>query len=416
MKQILFSFLYIMGASAACLHAQQSEVLAENIHTLVVRVNNDWSRPPVADLNERERITISFDELSPEYQRFEYVIRHCDADWKQSSLFEIDYLKGFNNNPIEDYETSMNTLMEYTHYTLQIPNKQVQLTQSGNYEVLIYGENDSNNPVAIARFSLLDSKVLIGAQVSANTDIDLNRTHQQVSFSVNYNSLPVRNPQQELKVFVRQNNRTDNQVSGINPTYITGNSVRYEHNRSLIFEAGNEYRRFEMLSYYHSGMGIDKILRFGDYYHATLYVDKPRRNYVYDEDQNGIFIIRSDETNRADTEADYMLVHFTFDANGEQLPDGEIYLQGEFTYNSLTPPYRMTFNPETGCYENLQLMKQGYYNYQYVYKPSKGKTGTQPTEGNFYQTENEYQIYVYHRPFAGRADSLVGFFTIKYKN
>lgn len=416
MKQFLLFLLCSACSSTAALRAQQSEILADNVRTLIVRVNNDPNRSPVADLNKRERITISFDELSHEYHRFEYVIRHCNADWQQSSLLEMDYLNGFNNNPIEKYETSMNTTMEYTHYSLQIPNERVQLTQSGNYEVQIFDEGDSENPAAIARFSLLDSKVSIGAQVSANTDIDLNRTHQQVSFSVHYNGINVRNPQEELKVFVRQNNRTDNQVSGINPTYITGNSVRYEHNRSLIFDAGNEYRRFEMLSYYHHGMGIDHIQRFGDYYHATLYVDKPRTNYVYDEDQNGIFLIRSDDTDHPNTEADYMLVHFTFDANGKEIPGGDIYLQGGFSYNSLIPPYRMQFNPESGCYESTQLMKQGYYNYQYVFKSSaNGKTSTQPTAGNFYETENDYQIYVYYRPFAARADSLVGFLTLKYK-
>ena len=31
------------------------------------------------------------------------------------------------------------------------------------------------------------------------------------------------------------------------------------------------------------------------------------------------------------------------------------------------------------------------------------------TEGNFYNTENEYLIYIYHREFGARYDRLVGF-------
>lgn len=415
MKSFILSCLLSISIFSG-LQAQQSETLRKDIQTLIVRVDDDWERPPVADMDKNEHIVIRFDQLSHDYHRFEYVIRHCNADWKPSSLNEIDYLRGFNNNPIEEYSTSINTIMEYTHYTLRIPNEQVQLTQSGNYEVLIYDEDDGEHPVAIARFALQDNKVRIAAQVSGNTDIDFNQTHQQVSLSVSYKGLTVRNPQQELKLLVRQNRRIDNQVNQLNPSYVSDGFVRYEHNRNLIFDAGNEYRKFEMLSYYHDGMGIDKIARYGDYYHATLYVGHPRTNYIYDEDQDGAFLIRCDNSSDPNTEADYMLVHFAFDDNNTPILGGDIYVQGEFTSNALTEPYRMAFNKDIGCYESIQLMKQGFYNYQYVFKPSDGgKVTTQPTEGNFYQTENQYEIYVYYRPFGARADSLVGFLTIKYK-
>ncbi len=416
MRLIVLSCLILCCSFADLLFAQQSEVLADHIRTLIVKVDGDWNRPPVADLGKGERITICFDELSHSYHRFQYVIRHCNADWQLSSLFETDYLNGFNDNPVEDYETSINTIMEYTNYRFSIPNERVRLTQSGNYEVSIYDEGGRTSPVAIARFSLVDSKVLVGAQVSANTDIDLNKSHQQVSFTVHYNGLTIRNPQDELKVFVQQNNRPDNRVGDLKPSFIAANSVRYEHNRNLIFGGGNEYRRFEMVSYYHSGMGIQEIQRYGDYYHATLEVDRARKNYIYDEDQNGIFVIRNDETHYPDTEADYMLTHFAFDPQDEDFPDGDLYVQGDFTYNSMSPAYRMDYNSQSGFYENTQLMKQGYYNYQYVFKPrGNGPTTTLFTEGNFYQTENMYYIYVYYRPFAARTDSLVGFFPIQYK-
>ena len=40
---------------------------------------------------------------------------------------------------------------------------------------------------------------------------------------------------------------------------------------------------------------------------------------------------------------------------------------------------------------------------------------TAPTEGDFHQTENEYCVYVYHRPFGGRYDHLVGYAKVRYK-
>ena len=36
-------------------------------------------------------------------------------------------------------------------------------------------------------------------------------------------------------------------------------------------------------------------------------------------------------------------------------------------------------------------------------------------EGDFHQTENEYYVYVYHRPFGLRYDKLVGFQKLSYQ-
>ncbi|MGI6219039.1 MAG: DUF5103 domain-containing protein [Bacteroidaceae bacterium] len=423
------TFILTLCLFPFCSYSQNSEILSPYIKTLLVWVDDDWSRLPVMSLEQGETISIRFDELSPEYRRYAYTIKYCNADWSDSYLSETEYMIGFNGNTIDDYEHSMNTLVEYTHYHLTIPNEDVRITRAGNYEVRIYDEEKGvQEPAVIARFSVVSPKVAIGASVSSNTDIDLNRTHQQVSFHINYKDLSVNDPINEFTVIVRQNNRTDNQVTGLKPSYITSSGLRYEHNRSLIFDAGNEYRRFEMIYYNQAGMGIERIGSYDDYYHATLYADAPRSKYVYDEDQDGAFLIRNSDTRTSvyspHTESDYLFVHFTFlpEEKDAELQNGEIYLNGFFTHNSLSPEYRLTYNPDAGCYENTQLMKQGYYNYQYLFYPqgtsisgrtAAGKSTLAPTEGNFYETENEYQIYVYHRGFGQRCDELVGFTQIK---
>lgn len=428
-KSLLATLLALMTTLPA--HAQDSEICSPYIKTLMVRTNDEWDRQPVLTRGKGETLSIRFDELSPEYRRYAYSIRYCNADWSDANLSETEYMIGFNGNTIDDYERSMNTLVEYTHYHLTIPNENVQLTRAGNYEVRIYDdENTANEPAVIARFSIVDPKVSIGATVSSNTDIDLNRTHQQVSFRINYARMSVSDPVNEFKVVVRQNNRTDNQVTDLKPSYQTASELRYEHNRSLIFDAGNEYRRFEMLYYNQAGMGIESVGQYDNYYHATLYADGPRKMYVYDEDQDGAFLIRNSDTRTSvyspHTESDYLLVHFTFLPEDEaaRLQNGKIYLNGYFTHNRFSPEYELKYNPESGAYENTLLMKQGYYNYQYIYVtdsdtnalPTHTSTSVASTEGNFYETENEYQIYVYHRAFGARCDELVGFTRIKSLN
>ena len=49
---------------------------------------------------------------------------HCDKDWKKSDIFPNDYLDGYSDNPIEDYEASFNTTVKYYHYKLIFPNEQ----------------------------------------------------------------------------------------------------------------------------------------------------------------------------------------------------------------------------------------------------------------------------------------------------
>jgi hypothetical protein len=154
---------------------------------------------------------------------------------------------------------------------------------------------------------------------------------------------------------------------------------------------------------------------FDPYYHATLYPDQPRVNYSYDEDQNGRFFIRYDMGQNSDTEADYLFVHFTLEGFDSPLPNGKFYLNGDFTYDSFSPTYSMEYNEQNRCYESVQLVKMGVYNWLYLFVPNDSHKGqTSPAEGNFYETENEYLILVYHRPFGGRYDKLVGMKSIKF--
>ena len=405
----LKAILILLFCSATCLMAQRTEVLSPHIQTVQLIVNDDYRLPTIIKLGSDDYIDISFDQLSHDYHRYQYILSHCDANWERSNLSDFDFLDGFNNNYIEDAETSMNTMVPYTHYRFTLPNEYVRLTLSGNYMIEIFDEDDMSKPVLKTYFRVAESQVSISASVSSDTDIDRNKSHQQVSFDINYKGYTIRNPQQEVKVHVLQNNRIDNMVSNVLPSYVSPNELRYTNNRSLIFPAGNEYRRFEIVSTKYAGMGVESLGYYAPYYHATLYPDHLRTlNYLYDSDQNGKYLVRYNDAVDSNTEADYFFVHFALDSD-HLLTGGNVYLQGEFTYDLFNEQTQMKYNSESYMYESVQLLKQGSYNYQYLYVPqgsTKGETG--PTEGNYYQTENEYLILVYHKLFGERYDRLIG--------
>ena len=393
--------------------AQENICFSQRIKTLQVKPNGEWGEAPVTLLGRGHWMEISFDDLQANYQRYTYTVTHCNANWEQSDLLQNEYMTGFNNQRIDDYEPAIGVEMNYCHYTLRLPNAENQLLVSGNYIVHIY-EDGEDEPIVQACLSLLEPRVGVSIDVSSNTDIDTYERHQQVNFAVNYSGYPISNVVSDLKYVVTQNRRWDNHVEDLRPTTMQVNKLIFTHNRQLIFNAGNEYRRFEMLDEYVPTMHVDRMEYDGDYYNAFLYVDEQRTSYLYDKDQDGRYVVRTRDNVNNDTESDYFLTHFSLEM--PKVPDGEVYLFGDLTNNRYEEAYRMEYDLIDHRYNLVTPLKQGSYNYMYMYVRDGETVGqTLPCEGDFHQTENEYYVYVYHRPFGLRYDKLVGFQKTNYQ-
>ena len=247
----------------------------------------------------------------------------------------------------------------------------------------------------------------ISAQVSTNTDVDFNQRHQQVSYALSYGSERVVDPGRELHTVVMQNRRWDNAVVNLPHNIQKATGVEWTHRRHLIFPAGAEFHKFEILDVRLNGMGVDVMEWEEPYRHATLFAVQPQRNYTYDPDQNGAYVIRHSDDEDNDIQTEYLFVHFLL--KSPRLPGGDVYVCGQWTNGFPDPDCRMTYDEKSGCYETGVLLKQGYYNFQFRQLDADGVGQTTHTEGDFYQTENEYIILVYHRPQGARYDALVGY-------
>lgn len=393
--------------------AQRNRILNPDIASLQVVAGNNWLSMPVIALGEGVPVNIAFDDLTHEYRRYAYKVEHCNADWSTSGdLFVSDYIDGFNaDNVIEHVEQSINTNMLYTHYRFQIPNERCKLKMSGNYRVTIYDANDDDKAVAECCFMVVEPRMGIKLSVDANTDKGINSRWQQVAMEVKYGSgLSVTDVQRQIYTVVMQNGRWDNAVVNAKPQFVMGDGLRWSHNAQLVFEAGNEYRKFEMLDVRHANMGVEKIDWDGKEYHAYLWPDEPRGSYVFDEDANGAFYIRNSDNRENNSTSEYVHVHFTL--RSPRL-EGDVFVNGVWTNDQLAAPYQMQYDEGAQCYRLSLLLKQGYYSYQYVWQQSNGQIATVPSEGSFYQTENRYQALVYYRKLGERADRLVGFAEIR---
>ena len=392
MKRIITIALLLLPLTIAA----KSKVLDPQIKSLQVVVNQDWLSPAVMRLRTDDVLNVSFDELSHEYHRYTYRVEHCEADWTPStSLFESDWLEGFNGNPIDDYDPSVNTTVAYTHYRFQIPNDRMRLRLSGNYRIHIYDNEGDEREVITADFCVTEQSMPLAFSLTTNTDIDTNVSHQQVSLALNFGVERVTDPANQLRVVVMQNGREDNWKVNPKPTILNSNGAEWKHSRELIFDAGNEYRKYEVLDVSHPTMGIDHIHWNGEAYEVYPFIYEPRPHYLYDEDANGSFFIRNSDNWQIETTCEYVWVVYRMKC--PELLAGKMMIDGWWATDANPETYEMTYDANAGMYTARILQKQGYYSYQYLWQKPDGSKQYAPSEGSFYQTENRYQVLVYYR-------------------
>lgn len=408
---IILSLLFVVTLVAAPF---RTHIYVPNIKTLQVRVVGNELALPIVELQSEQSVCISFDEMSFEPKNFSYKVVHCNADWTPSSLSEVEFLQGFSNGTIDDYSFSSNTTALYVHYQFYVPNNDLKLKLSGNYVVLIAQDGSFDQPIATACFSVVESLVGVTGSVTGNTSIELSGRYQQLQFELQTSGYDVRDPFTELKVTVQQNRRWDNAVTNVVPTYTSYGKQSYINNRQLIFEAGNQYRSIDFSSEYTYGSGIERIVFDRTFFHVWLYPSEVRAGRSVDQgyDVNGQFRINRQRSDYIDVEADYMWVHFSLPMDDPFL-SGSVYVLGQMCENQISDQSRMMYDFAEKAYVKSLFLKQGGYNYLYLFVEKNAQRGSLlPIEGSYWQTENEYAIFVYHRPWGGRYDKLVAVKTV----
>lgn len=425
------SILLALMTFALTASAQQSRILPPTseggqIMTLRTEVEGVLESLPILRLGTGETVRISFDEMSHEYHRYVYRLEHCDFGWNPTEgLFYSEYAESTQDEvPIEEYTESRNVTTHYTHYVFDFPNADMRPLISGNYRITILSDDgDEPEPVAEVCLCMTEGAASVAGGVTTNTEIDMNDAHQQLEMTIDGRGLPVRDARRELRAVVLQNDRWDNAAVAPSPSYVNGSKLIWEHNRALIFPAGNEYRKFEILSARYPGLHTESIRYHAPFLHATIMDDAERRNYLVAEDQNGINVIRNVDNQDDETETEYMITHFTLEAD-EELEAADVYLNARWTTGGLAPEWQLRYDAERRAYVGAFMLKQGYYNYQYLVVPRSSRASrsgrpsgvgqTRPFEGDYYQTSNDYRVLIYFTQDGARYDRLVGTGLFRY--
>lgn len=411
------ALLALCAAAAPAAVNTETAIFDPLLRTLTVTRDDDLMLDPVLELGSGSHLTISFDEIGDDRSYLRCRLLHCNADWQPSMLQENEYVSGFNYMDIEDYAFSSNTFVHYVNYQLTIPNEEMEPLVSGNYLLQVFDRDEPEITLLQVRFRVSERAVTMRGEATSRTDLGLNEEWQQVNLTVDPGDFSIANPYTDIVLVVEQNGSPDSRRVIGHPMRVQGTGIIYEHDRNLIFPAGNEYRRFETVRATYPGMGVDSTGFDGKMYHAWLKPDESRveRSYLYDNTQRGRYKI--DEYNSTDPNlgADYIMTHFALDF--PEVIDGDVYVDGQLFLNQCGDQNRMRYDRESGMYLLDVPLKQGSYNYRYVIKPrgAGSKSSASLIEGDKYETVNEYNVYVYLRQPGSRADRLLGAATLLFR-
>ncbi|MFT5714397.1 MAG: hypothetical protein ACI9WT_000953, partial [Flavobacterium sp.] len=377
-----------------------------NIKTISF-IQNNQNAIPIFQLGSG--FQLQFDDLFGNEADYYYEIIHCDYNWNLTQIPKNEYLQGFDNQRIQNYNNSFNTLQIYSHYTLSIPNQFTQqLLISGNYILKIL--NDSKQVVFSRKFILHEDLVTVPMQVKRARTVSNLETRHNLEFAVKSSTINFQNPLKNVKVVLIQNGKFNGAIKNIAPQYTIANDLIYKYDTETQFWAGNEFLYFENKDIRAANNNISRVDGTTEIYSAYLFTNNARANFPYSifEDINGNFVVRNLNAENSDIEADYAWVYFSLSAPSFSI-NKEIYINGMFNNYSLAAEFKMDYNPKKAIYEKALLIKQGFTNFEYVVADSKGVIDNENAiDGNFYQTENDYSILVYYRENTGRYDRAVG--------
>ncbi len=389
----------------------ENYVYEKNIRTVRLFRQGFEGSLPLIELNTSGKLQLDFDDLNAGVRDYYYTFVHCDAGWQPTDIQQFDYISGYLDERVSDYRFSFNTLRRYTHYTALFPNEDIRFTKSGNYLLKVYADNDQEHLIITRRFMVFENIVSVKAGVHRATVIADRNAKQEIDFTVYCNDYVIDNPFGSLRVVIMQNGRWDNPITGLKPLFVKDRELVYDYEQENVFNGGNEFRNFDIRSLRFQTDRVRDIVSDSLGYRVYLLNDARRSTFSYStlQDINGRYYIKIQEGRDNETEPDYAEVHFSFPY--EQPPaDGNFYVFGALTDWNISPESQMKYNYTTYCFECTLYLKQGYYNYEYVFMKDGSRFPDEtPAEGNHYETENNYDIFVYNKPVGSRYDQLIGY-------
>ena len=408
-------------------------VYAKNIRTVQFADVLNGQGDVIIELKTDETLKLHFDDLDADIKNYAYTVEQYDREWKPSRLDKIEYLETLTEDRIREYRLAQATNVQFTNYRLEIPNDVIRFSKSGNYMLHVYLDNSDKTPILSRRFVVSEPVVII-TTIPASASAIYYNTHQDIHFQIDPKTFRIQNPMNDIRTTVLQNGRWDNAYIAKAPEYVIGDKILYDNIDSLIFTAGREWRYVDVRSTRYRSERVQRIIQGEESWEFLLVpdLDRSRQPYIFYPDLNGRFFIETLDYSQGaisviggnansttlpaptasanvvnEAQSDYVNTFFSF--KKEEFENDDIYIFGGLTDWKLNERFKLKYDEAEHLYKTNVYLKQGFYNYEYALVP-KGtkKYDLSSLEGNWYATQNDYTLIVYHRPFGARYDRVIG--------
>lgn len=381
-------------------------VFGQNIQS--IQLFNPQTNDETPVINFNQKLVLSFDDLTNSSDIFRYTIKHYDRNWNDDNLFFTEFANGSLNDLIDKFQYSFNTLQPYTHYTLTFPNDKIQPKVSGNFELIVY-KDSVDKPLFKRRFYLVEDNASLGLNISRIADAKNPNVNQRVEVQAISKGGDLSSNVNSMSLNVMQNNNPNVTVNNLKPSATLGNKLLFQQ-MNLTFPGNNEFYYFDnknmniaadMVSNTELKDGVNQT-----YLHPVWAFPL---NYQYQPDVNGAWYYRRNDMGlerNAEREADYSWVYFSLESDPV---DKEIYVLGGFNNFKPSKENQMQYDEAGKRYVAKIFLKQGFYNYVLATKEANGSLNFGEVNGNFWQTENLYQAFLYYAPFGRSYDGLMGY-------
>ena len=420
-RHILLLFMALCAMAVSCCEGVYAQVVTdsnwrEDVKTVTLYKNGVEGERPVLVLGSEDRLLLRFDVLGAEVEGYRYKIQHCDSRWQVDEMEPYEYMNGFEEGPINNYNSSFTTLTDYVNYYEYIPSQYSQFLISGNYVVTVTRQDEPDNVLLTRRFCVVEGS--LKADVSVGVPYDnvsiFERREVDVALKENRDYRgsmlpPTLNPAY-FRVVVQQNGRTDNMRELPFGGYESG-VLCYRYKNENVFEGGNTFRYFDISNIRTAMYNVVQIEEYGGEWYAMLrpLEDRSKKSFITEQTLNGGMKVNVWDRTNKQTEADYVYVNFMLPMRSPFM-NGSVHVVGELTQWKLDEASRMEYDPEMKAYRLRLLLKQGYYAYQLLFVPKGESHGlTETLEGNHYEMPNDYRVYVYYRGLNDRYDRLVAY-------
>lgn len=412
MRNILF--LMLLLPLTAVSQAVTDSNWVPQVKTVTLNKNGVELESPVLALEGSDRLMLRFDVLGAEVENFRYRIQHCNAQWQLDDMQPYEFVNGFEEGSIDNYNPSFTTLADYVNYYQSIPSPYSQLLISGNYVVSVFPQDAPDSILFTRRFCVVEGSLKASVQLTAPYDNGEIFRRREVDVMVETDrdyqgSLlpPSLNPAY-LHVQVQQNGRVDNRRELVFSGY-EGSALAYRNHPENLFWGGNSFRFFDISNIRTAMYNVNHIEEYGGEWLAMLnpLEDRSDKPFITEKTLNGGMKVNVWDRTNKQTEADYVYVSFMLPMKYPYM-NGSVHVVGDLTQWQLDEHSRMEYDMGKKAYTLRLLLKQGYYAYQLLFKPAgEGEALTATLEGDHYETPNNYTVFVYYRAPNDRYDRLV---------